>query len=69
MDTDTPDSGTGLGFYLRRFALVVFILLASRGAIEVVSGRNRPIGVVVVILVSIIGGWLLLRYEAAYHTA
>ena len=67
MDTDTPDSGARLGFSLRRFALAVFALLASRGAIEVVSGGNRLAGVVAIILVSVIGGWLLLRYEDSYH--
>lgn len=67
METDRPDSETRLGFSFRRLALAVFVLLASRGAIEVVSDGNRLAGVVVVVLVSVVGGWLLLRYEASSH--
>jgi hypothetical protein len=66
MSTDNQESETGIGFYLRRFTLLVVLLLASRGAIEVVSGGNRLAGVLVIIAVSIVGGWLLLRYEDSY---
>lgn len=67
MSTDNQESGTGIGFYLRRFTLLVVLLLASRGTIEVVSGGNRLAGVLVIIAVSIVGGWLLLRYEDSYY--
>ena len=66
MNADNQDSGTELGFSFRRLALLVCLLIASRGAIEFVSGGNRLIGIVVVILASIIGGWLVLLYEGSH---
>ena len=49
MNADNQDSGTGLGFSFRRFALFVLLLIASRGAIEFVSGGNRLVDILVVV--------------------
>jgi len=66
VDTDEPDSRKKLGFSFRRLVLAVLILILSRGAIELVSDGNRPAGISVVILVSIVAGWLFLRYEESH---
>ncbi|WP_424003263.1 hypothetical protein ACOZ4I_03985 [Haloarcula salina] len=66
MSADNQDTREALGFSFRRLVLLVFILIASRGAIELISSENRLAGVGVVILVGLIAGWLVLRYEASH---
>ncbi|MBV0900729.1 hypothetical protein [Haloarcula salina] len=63
MSADKQDSRRELGFSVRRFVLLVVLLIASRGAVAFVFNGNRLAGVLVVILVSILVGWLFLRYE------
>jgi len=65
MSADNQESRRELGFSVRRFVLLVFLLIASRGAISFVSNGNRLASVLVIVLVTIIAGWLVLRYEDA----
>jgi len=74
MSTDNQESGNGLGVYLRRLGLLVFlvvVLVATRGAIagmyEYSSSVNWLAGILVVVFVSCLPLWFLLRYEDSYY--
>jgi len=65
MDTDNPTTRKGLGFVFV-FALLVLLLLATRGIMGSVYGHLSNVsvaaGIVFLILVSIIPFWVVLRY-------
>jgi len=69
MDTGNLHSRKGLNFILV-FALLVLLLIATRGAMggvyEYISGVNWVAGIVFLILASIIPIWLVLRYADSY---
>lgn len=69
MDADSSDSGTKLGFSVRRLALAVFLLLVFRGAVggayELLSGTSWLAAVVVVVLASFLPLWLFYRYAGS----
>ena len=68
VDTDQPNSGTELGFSLRRLALVLLVLIAFRGATggirELVTDGNWLAGILGVITASAIAYWLLNLYHS-----
>jgi hypothetical protein len=69
MDTGNLHSRKGLSFILV-FALLVLLLIATRGAMggvyEYISGVNWVAGIVFLILASIIPIWLVLRYADSH---
>lgn len=68
MDGDKPNSGTELGFSLRRLALVLLVLIAFRGATggvrEFVTDGNWLAGILGVIIASVIAYWLFNLYHS-----
>jgi hypothetical protein len=65
MNTGNPHSRTGLRFIFV-FALLVVLLIATRGVVggvyEYFSNINGVVGILFLILASIIPIWLVLRY-------
>ena len=70
MESGNSHSRRGLSFIFV-FALLVFLLLASRGAMgsvyEYISNVNWVAGILVLIPASIIPVWLVLRY-VGFHS-
>ncbi|WP_323173620.1 hypothetical protein [Natrialba sp. PRR66] len=70
MDTDNLNSGKELGFSFRRLALVLFILLAFRGAMggirEFVVNGNWLAGIFGAIVVSVIAYWIFNLYVGSH---
>lgn len=64
MNADGSESGKTLGFYFRRFALVAFLLMVSRGAVGLATSANRLAGILVLVLFSVITVWALLALDS-----